>query len=304
MKCSKRKCNNQAIIHQRYSGLHLCEAHFVEDLERKVKKEMRKQEMVKRGDKIAVALSGGKDSSALLYILKKIFQDRTDLEFIAISVDEGIHSYRSITLSNAEEVAKWLGVDFFRFSFKEEFGFTLDEIVARRFKQAPCTFCGILRRKIVERKAKELGATKVATAHNLDDEVQTILINYVRGDIERLGRLRGRREEFVPRIKPLRDVPEKEVAIYALITGIPLLTVYCPYAPRSFRFTVKRMLNEFERKHPGTKYSVMRGYERLSEFLLAVTQPERKLLHCERCGEASASRICKACEILEMMKCL
>lgn len=259
--------------------------------------------MVERGDKIAVALSGGKDSSALLYMLTKIFQNRTDLEFIALSVDEGIHGYRSITLSNAEEVAKGLGVDFFRFPFEEEFGFTLDEIVAKEFEQAPCTFCGILRRKLVERKAKELGATKVATAHNLDDEVQTILINYMRGDIERLGRLRGRREEFVPRIKPLRGVPEKEVALYALIAGIPVLTVSCPYAPRSFRFTVKKMLNEFERKHSGTKYSVMRGYERLSEFL-PKAQPERKLLHCARCGEASASRICKACEIIEMMKCV
>jgi uncharacterized protein (TIGR00269 family) len=301
MKCSKRKCSNPAIIHQRYSGLHLCEAHFVEDLERKVKKEMRKQVMVERGDRIAVALSGGKDSSALLYMLTKIFSNRTDLEFVAIAVDEGIHGYRSITLSNAEEVAKGLGVDFFRFSIAEEFGFTLDEIVAKEFEQAPCTFCGILRRRLVERKAKELGVTKVATAHNLDDEVQTILINYIRGDIERLGRLRGRREEFIPRIKPLRGVPEKEVALYALIAGIPVLTVYCPCAPRSFRFTVKKMLNEFERKHPGTKYSVMRGYERLSEFL-PKAQPERKLVQCERCGEASASRMCKACEILEMMK--
>jgi uncharacterized protein (TIGR00269 family) len=288
-------------MQQRYSGLHLCEAHFVEDVERKVKREMRQQSMVERGDKIAVALSGGKDSSALLYMLTKIFRSRSDLEFIAIAVDEGIHGYRSITLSTAEKVANELGVDFFCFSFEQEFGFTLDDIVSRNFEQAPCTFCGILRRRIVDRKAKELGVTKVATAHNLDDEVQTILINYIRGDIERLERLRGRREEFVPRIKPLRDVPEKEVAIYALLAGIPLLNVYCPYLQRSFRFTVKKMLNEFERKHPGTKYSVMRGYERLSTFLPGA-QPERTLARCERCGAASASHICKACEIIEQMK--
>ncbi|MBA5942683.1 MAG: hypothetical protein H0M93_05110, partial [Methanophagales archaeon] len=66
-------------------------------------------------------------------------------------------------------------------------------------------------------------------------------------------------------------------------------------------FTVKRMLNEFESKHPGTRYSLMRGYERVSEFLPA-RLPGRKLLQCERCGEASASRICKACEMIERMK--
>ena len=302
-RCSKGKgkCNNPVIIHQKYSGLHLCEAHFVEDVERKVKREMRKHLMVENGDKIAVALSGGKDSSALLYMLKKIFHNRNDLEFFAIAVDEGISGFRSITLRNAEKVAKRLGVDFHQFSFEREFGFTLDEIASKKFEQAPCTFCGVLRRKLIDRKAKELDATKVATAHNLDDEVQTILINYLRGDIARLGRLYGRRAEFVPRIKPLQAIPEKEVALYAILAGIPIITAGCPYATRSFRFTVKKMLNEFERKHPGTKYSVMRGYERLSEFLPRA-QPDKKLPRCERCGDASASNICKTCEIIERMK--
>ncbi|MHC1624076.1 MAG: TIGR00269 family protein [Candidatus Methanospirareceae archaeon] len=300
-RCSKGKCTNPAIVHQKYSGLHLCEAHFVEDVERKVKREMRKQLMVENGDKIAVALSGGKDSSALLHMFKKIFYNRNDLEFFAIAVDEGINGFRSITLRNAENVAKGLGVDFYQFSFEQMFGFTLDEIAAKGFEQAPCTFCGVLRRKLIDRKAKELDATKVAIAHNLDDEVQTILINYIRGDIERLGRLYGRREEFVPRIKPLQAVPEKEIALYAILSGIPIITAYCPYATRSFRFTVKKMLNEFEKKHPGTKYSVMRGYERLSEFLPRASA-ERKIMRCERCGGASASNICKACEIIEKMK--
>ena len=301
MQCSKRTCPNPAVIHQKYSGLHLCDAHFVEDVERKVKRAMRKQLMVERGDRIAVALSGGKDSSALLYMLKKIFHNRNDLEFFVLSVDEGINDYRSITLINAETMAERLGVDFIRVSFEQEFGFTLDKIVAKGFEQAPCTFCGVLRRKLIDVKAKEFGATKVATAHNLDDEVQTILINYIRGDLERLGRLQGRREEFVPRIKPLKDVPEKEVALYAILADIPIITANCPYAMRSFRFTVKKMLNELERKHPGTKYSLMRGYERLSEFL-PKAQPGRKLLRCACCGDASASTICKACEILEMMQ--
>ena len=83
--------------------------------------------------------------------------------------------------------------------------------------------------KVIETKARELGATKVITAHNLDDEVQTILINYIRWDIERLSGLRGRREEFVLRITPLRGAPENEVALYALVAGIPISTIHCPY---------------------------------------------------------------------------
>jgi uncharacterized protein (TIGR00269 family) len=301
MRCSKRRCINPAIHHERYSGLYFCRDHLVAEVERRVKKEMRKELMVERGDTIAVALSGGKDSTALLVLLTKIFRNRTDLNFLAIGVDEGIEGYRAITLSNAERVAREVGVDFHQLSFADAFGFTLDEIATRGFEQAPCTFCGVLRRKLIDRTAKELGATKVATAHNLDDEVQTILINYLRGDLERLGRLRGRRKEFIPRIKPLRDVPEKEVALYALVTGLPLLSCSCPYASRSFRFSVKRLLNELEWKHPGSKYALMRGYERLAAFL-PPPQPDRKLVRCERCGDASAAQLCKACEIIEQMR--
>ena len=301
MRCSRGKCTKPAIIYQKYSGLHLCEAHFIADIERKVKKTMRKQSMILYGDTIAVALSGGKDSSALLYMLKEIiFHDRNDLKFFAIAVDEGIKEFRSVTLQNAERIAKQLEIDLFIFSFADVFGFTMDEIVAKGFDQAPCTFCGVLRRRILDVKAKELGATKVVTAHNLDDEVQTILINYLRGDIGRLGRTQGSRSEFVPRVKPLRDVYEKEVALYALVTGIAVPTIHCPYASLSFRSSVKSMLNELERKHPGTKYSVLRGYARVSGLLPSL-QTEQKLLRCELCGEASASRICKACEIIGKM---
>lgn len=301
VRCSKGNCKNPAIIHQKYSGLHLCEAHFVDDVERKVKKEMRKGLMVERGDKIAVALSGGKDSSALLYMLKKVFCGRNDLQFFAIAVDEGIKDFRMLTLRNAEKIANELEIELFTFSFADEFGFTLDEVASKGFEQAPCTFCGVLRRKILDRKARELGATKVATAHNLDDEVQSIQINYIRGDMDRLRRLRGRREEFVPRIKPLRNILEKESALYALVAGIPIATIHCPYAERSFRFTVKRMLNEFEMRHAGTKYAMMRGYERLLQFL-PTEQSNKQLLRCERCGEASASGVCKACEIIARME--
>ncbi len=302
MRCSRRGCHKTAVIYQPYSGLHLCEAHFTEYIERKVKKELRRQMVLKPGDRLVVALSGGKDSSALLYMLHKFFSVRRDLELLALAVDEGIRDFRHETLKNARAIAGDLGIELHIHSFSSEFGFTLDDIVSRGYEQAPCTFCGVLRRRVIERKARELNATTVITAHNLDDEVQTIMINYLRGDIERLKRLSANRiAEFVPRLKPLRTIPEKEVAIYAYLAGIPLITRHCPYARLSFRFTVKRMLNEFEKRHTGTKYSVLRGYERLMK-LLPETHQQPRFTICERCGAASASRICKVCEILELMR--
>ena len=103
----------------------------------------------------------------------------------------------------------------------------------------PCTYCGVGRRWVLNRKARELGATKLAVGHNLDDEVQSVLLNYMRGDLPRASRMGpvtdwSRRkkfgEKFVPRIKPLRELPEKEIALYVLLKGYDIKWDECPYA--------------------------------------------------------------------------
>ncbi|MCZ7403475.1 MAG: hypothetical protein O8C67_00900 [Candidatus Methanoperedens sp.] len=92
MKC--QRCSKSAVVYQKYSNAHLCKVHFIEDVERKIKRDIRKFKMVERSDRIAVALSGGKDSIALLYILHKIFKNRPDIELLAVTIDEGISGYR------------------------------------------------------------------------------------------------------------------------------------------------------------------------------------------------------------------
>ena len=110
-----------------------------------------------------------------------------------------------------------------------------------------CTFCGILRRRLLNEAALKLGATKVATGHNLDDEAQTVFINLIRGDVSRLIRLGIKplkyREGFIPRVKPLRYIPEKEIAIYAYLMGFPLYERECPYVRASLRDEIRDILN-------------------------------------------------------------
>ncbi len=262
------KCKAQAIIFQRYSGMHLCEKHFAEDVERKVKRTMRKYSMVKKNDRIAVAVSGGKDSIVLLYLLNEIFSCRRDIELFAITVDEGIKEYREDTIKSARKITKELKIEHHIFSFKEEYDISLDEIVIGKEK-APCTFCGVFRKSILNRTAKYLSATKVATGHDLDNEAQSIMMNYLRGDIGRLARFIPSRIQkgFVPRVKPLREIPEREVPLYGVIKGLYMDSRECPYAHLSLRSHIRDMLNEFENKHPGTKYSIVRGSEKLSDVI-------------------------------------
>jgi len=296
MKCSK--CKKEAILLQRYSGMHLCREHFLLDVEHKVKKSIRTQGMLRKGDRIAVALSGGKDSSAVLYLMHALFSSRPDMDIFAITIDEGIKGYRKKTVQSAEKLTKSLGVEHIIFTFSEAYGTRLDELVSRGH---PCTYCGVLRKNLLNKCAREMGATKLVTGHNLDDEAQTILMNYLRGDTERLSRLYPERahDGMVPRIKPLRDVPEKETALYAIIKDLPVAFGECPYAQSSLRMEVRNLLNSYDSRHPGTKYSLVRGFERILEYMRPESDVGVIPNRCKTCGEPSAGELCEACLLLK-----
>jgi len=294
MKC--QRCPKIAVIYQKYSNAHLCKSHFIEDVERKIKRDIRKFKMIGRGERIAVALSGGKDSIALLYILHKIFRDRPDLEIIALTIDEGIKGYRANTLSHAIKITNELGIDHKIMSFDNVFGTTMDALVIKK-EHAACTLCGVLRKNILNKAARELGADKLATGHNLDDESQTILMNYMRGDMERLRRMLpgSIQPGMVPRIKPLRSIPEKEVALYGFLNDLPVSMDECPYAGDALRNEIREMINNYEVRHPGTKYSLLGGFETISQTLRPnVTE----IFKCDKCGEPSSETFCKTCRLL------
>ncbi len=299
MRCDK--CYHTAIIHQKYSGMHLCKRHFEKDIERKVKYSIRRYKLIERGDIIAFALSGGKDSTVVLHIIHSLFQDRPDIQLIAISIDEGIHGYREKTLKMAKQVCKKLNIPHEIASFEDQFGLTLDQM-ANLGERAPCTYCGVFRRVTLNRTAKALGATKLATGHCLDDEAQTVLMNLLRGDIERLVRLMPTKKPgLVPRIKPLRNVPEKELALYALLKELPILFDECPYAHLSLRAEIRDMLNVFEVKHPGTKYSLMKSFDILANSLKKEME-EVGLQRCKICGEPTMGGMCQACKLLKIIE--
>lgn len=302
MKCSK--CDSIAVMTRRHSGRHLCADHFTEEFEQNVKATILKGRMVEDGDRIAVAVSGGKDSTALLYVLDRILAERPagrEVELFAVTVDEGIIGYRDDTMKLARKVAGDLGIRQEIVSFKDEYGFDLDRAV--QDGAMPCTVCGVFRKNALNRAAKRLGATKLATGHNLDDEAQSVMMNYLKGDMERLARFRPRRHQpgLVPRIKPLREIPEKEVALYGMVRGFYEESTECPYAGLSFRSDVRDMMNRLEDLFPGTKRSTLEGYERVLE-LAGDRWVQMDLSSCRTCGEPCVKDLCKACELQAKLK--
>lgn len=300
MKCYS--CGNSAVIYRKYEGRAWCKKHFSSQLESKVKANIRKNKLVERGDRICVALSGGKDSCLVLYLMDKFFGKRPDISIMAITIDEGIKGYREESIEKGKKLCEKLGLPLHVYTFQDEFGKGMDSIV-REKKTRACTYCGVLRRLILNKKARDLGATKMVTGHNLDDEIQSFFINNLRGDINRLIRLGPRPMktggQFVTRIKPLRCIPERETALYDMLNGIEYHDARCPNSEDSVRFDVREFLNGMEEKYPGTKYNIIQHFDTLLPALRIYFGKKGNVGTCSRCGEPTSRNLCKACELLE-----
>ncbi|WP_048163212.1 TIGR00269 family protein [Thermogladius calderae] len=302
-KCSL--CGRPAVYVNRVNKTAYCRQHFIEYFERKVKKTIRKYRMLGKTEHIVVAVSGGKDSMALLYFLWKMSKKNPGWRVSALIVDEGIRGYREYTIANFLRVNERLGVPYKIASFKEYFGMTLDEIVEegrrRGLPYLPCAYCGVFRRYLLNKVAREMGGTVLATAHNMDDVVQTFIMNLAKDTLDKLARLApvtgiASHEKFVRRIKPFIEVTEKETSIYALLNGLIEPEYHkCPYAEFNVRFKIRKMINELEEAQPGTKNSLLNSYLSIVR-LLGEKRQVGEVKTCKICGEPSSHDVCRACQ--------
>jgi uncharacterized protein (TIGR00269 family) len=305
-KCTK--CGGKAVLFRDYEGRALCKKHFLLSIEKRVKRVIRQYKMIGPNDRIGVALSGGVDSSTVLHILNMIAGPRRDAELVGIYIDEGTVAKSAECRRAAENSAKKQGIEMHQFSFKQELGKTLgakaNELKIE--KDEVCGLCGITKRWLLNKKARELGLTKLCIGTNLKDEAENIMMNYVRGDIPRASRLgpvtnestkkRGG-ESFIPRIKPLRWVPEDEVRLYAKLKGLPFCERKCCYRG-GLRADVERTLETLEKRHIGTMFTVVNTFDRmLPGIRKSASYQEPKIIKCKRCGEPGSHDICKACGV-------
>ena len=282
----------------------LCKKHFMEYFEGKVFKTIRQFELLDKSENLGVAISGGKDSLTVLSILNKIALQNPRIKLQAIAIDEGIAGYRDKTLETAKKFCDERKIVLDIFSFKEEFGFTLDEML-KILDVKPCTICGIFRRYLLNKKSRELKLTKLATGHNLDDEAQSIMMNQMKNNTDASARLGPKSgvvndKKFVQRIKPLYFCTEKEVTTYAFVNRLLDDFNECPNAVESYRAHVRDMINEMEQKFPGTKHSIVNSF---LEILPTLKQKFNflELKFCRKCNEPSSKEICNACVYLQRL---
>jgi uncharacterized protein (TIGR00269 family) len=304
--CKRR----EAFFSRPYSGEKLCKKCFSRSIEDKVRATIAKYGMLRFSDRVAVAVSGGKDSLSLLHVLARIERNHPRTSLIAVTVDEGIKGYRDEALKIAAQNCRKLDVEHHMVSFRGLFGYTLDEIVKRQKQEGrnsvtSCGYCGVLRRKALNLAARTVKADKLATGHTLDDETQTILLNIFHGDVFRLAREKPITDEvhmkLVRRIKPLCEIPERETALYAYIKKVRFQSSPCPYASEALRNDVRMMLNRMEERHAGTKFTVFRAIERIRPAIEEAAK-EEGLMECEECGEPTSEKVCRTCQMLKQIR--
>lgn len=301
--------SKHVVIHRKYNGQKLCSKCFRKSIEKQVLRTIKKEKLVTKGDKVLVGLSGGKDSVALLKILN-ILKEKNIITLEAVTIDEGISGYREEGIRIAKETAKALDIKHHIVSFKDKYNFTIDKIMEAEAKcndaQHACTYCGVFRRQIFNQVARDVNATKLATGHNLDDETQSIVMNYLEGNVNNMVRIGyktlSQDKRFTQKIKPLRKIPEKEIGLYVLESGFEVHFDGCPYAHESFRMEIGDFIRETTLKHPTIMYSILNGFEKIKpaikkEYMANHTGKPNGT--CKKCGEPASQDICKSCKFLE-----
>ncbi len=298
------KCGKKAVVSLAYGPHSFCKQHFLGFFEKRVRRTIRENRLVEGREKVVVAYSGGKDSAVTLYLLNRIFGKSNPIE--ALLVDEGIPKYRDKALAIAERNCRKWNVTFKRVFFEKEFGFSMVDVMRKtgpkKLLGSTCAYCGVLRRQLFNSYAKKMKAGKLATGHNLDDEAQSALMNVFDADTARFFRLGPKSaasKGMVARIKPLYLCPEKEVIAFAKMQGIEFFEQQCcPFKWQAKRNDFRQMVSEFEAKFPGTMFSIVRFLKEAKELAGDKTKG-KKLGVCQKCGEATSQKVCKACKMVE-----
>ena len=274
---------------------------FNKYVEENVFRTINEYNLINQNEKIMIGVSGGKDSILTLHMLHNYrLKNDMDFEIKAVCIDEGIEGYREEGIKTAKENCKKLDIPLTVYSFKEEWGYPLDDI--HDVYKSTCMPCGVYRRYLLNKISDKENCDKIATGHNMDDEIQSFLMTFARNDQNKFPKftpiLHKIHENMTPRIKPLWKLPEKDVGIWCVINDIPIHDEECPYSVTSLRSEVKMFLNDIEEKKKGTKESIFRSFEKT----FTIKQEKVRLNTCELCGQPTAKSPCKACEITKEIK--
>lgn len=294
MKCSV--CRLKAVIDSRRHNSAFCRPCYLTHIERQVQRAIDAYQMLSPGDRILVAVSGGKDSLSLWDLLVRL-----GYRTVGLHLDLGIGDYSGGSRQVTEAFAAEWGLALQVIDLRELTGLAVPEL-ADRTRRPPCSACGLTKRYVMNRAAVEGGFSVLATGHNLDDMSATLFGNLLHWQTEQLARMHPVRPATHPRlarsVKPLIRITDREAAAYAFLQGIGYYEEECPNAEGATSLNHKEILNQMELKAPGTKQAFYFGFLKKAQEAFARTDGVA-LRACALCGQVTTTEICAFCRMLE-----
>lgn len=251
--------------------------------------------LFRRGERVAIGASGGKDSTVLAHIMT-LLNERYDygLDLCLLSIDEGISGYRDDSLETVKRNAIQYTLPLKILSYKALYGgWTMDKVVSEIGKKGNCTYCGVFRRQALDRGAHLLEVDHVVTGHNADDVAETVLMNVLRGDIARLERctaittgqdlpslpsaspddgdevddLMQALPRTIKRSKPFKYTYEKEIVMYAYFKKLDYHSTECIYSPTAYRGHARALVKDLESIRPSAIVDIIYSGEAMAASL-------------------------------------
>jgi tRNA-5-methyluridine54 2-sulfurtransferase len=295
VKC--RVCKESAVIDLPRHNAAFCSEHFQALCRRQVVKAIEDHDMLSPGQRVLVAVSGGKDSLALWDLLMELGYEAEGL-YIGL----GIGDYSDASGEVTRAFATSRGWVLHQVSLREDHGFDVPTAAAAT-RRVPCSSCGLSKRHLFNTEALSRGFEVVATGHNLDDEAAVLFGNTLRWDLDYLARqapVLPARPGFPRRIKPLMRLTERETAAWCVIRGIDYLVEECPMAAGNRHLGYKEALNQIEMASPGTKAAFYLGFlDRLApRFADEHRAAQEELAECANCGAPTTGDVCAFCRLV------
>ena len=253
MRCSR--CRREAVFYQPYSGLHLCEAHFRDDVEAKARKEIRAAGGIRKGDRLAVALSGSPETIALAHFLHRTFAGHRDLGLLAITADEGIGGFSRLPV--AEQAARSLGMEWIPLP--------LEMMEWDPGAEEPCARCRARKREALEGAACRAGATVLAFGDTLDGLARQVFVQVLRGEVPAGARRIVSSRTGLRIITPFGRIPEEEIRRYGQAIGLAAEDPGCPRPGHGFEGMAGDLLSAHARGHPSAPHALVRLWDSLLE---------------------------------------